>query len=84
MSLARPAQRSVPTVFSGFTEAMDETAQGAWLDLVTRMGFGYLRASVRYIDDADHELYRMEGESRGRVRIAVARPRPLRSGRRDQ
>jgi hypothetical protein len=70
-----------PTVFSGSTEAMDETAQGPWLDLVTRMGFGYLMASVRFLDEADYTLYRLEGESGGSVRIALMRPRPIRAGR---
>ena len=69
------------TVFSGGTEAMDETAQGPWLDLVTRMGFGYLMASVRFLDEAQYALYRLEGESGGGVRLAVTRPRPIRTGR---
>ena len=60
---------------------MDETAQGPWLDLVTRMGFGYLMASVRFLDEADYTLYRLEGESGGSVRIALMRPRPIRAGR---
>jgi hypothetical protein len=69
------------TVFSGGTEAMDETAQGPWLDLVTRMGFGYLMASVRFLDEADYSLYRMEGQSGVGTRIATTRPRPIRPGK---
>ena len=68
-------------MFSGSTEAMDETAQGPWLDLVTRMGFGYLMASVRFLDESEYELYRMEGESRGGVRLALTRPRPIQPGK---
>ena len=83
-SLARVQETANPTIFSGFTEAMDETAQGSWLDLVTRMGFGYLMASVRFIADADYELYRLEGETGAGVRLATTRPRPLRAGRRDE
>ena len=83
-SLARLQQLANPTIFSGFTEAMDETAQGSWLDLVTRMGFAYLMASVRFIDDADYELYRLEGETGAGVRLATTRPRPLRAGRTDE
>ena len=83
-SLARLQQLANPTIFSGFTEAMDETAQGSWLDLVTRMGFGYLMASVRFIADADYELYRLEGETGAGVRLATTRPRPLRAGRRNE
>ncbi len=72
-----------PTIFSAGTEAMDETAQGEWLDLVSRMGFGFLMASVRFIDDADYDLYRLEGETGVGVRLATTRARPLRAGRRD-
>ncbi len=81
VSIASPASMIRPTAFSGSTEAMDETAQGPWLDLVTRMGFGYLMASVRFLDDAQYELYRMEGESGGSVRLAVLRPRPVTPGK---
>jgi hypothetical protein len=45
------------------------------------MGFGYLMASVHFLDEADYELYRMEGESGGSVRLAVLRPRPVKAGR---
>ena len=81
VSVPGPEALIRPTVFSGSTEAMDETAQGPWLDLVTRMGFGYLMASVRFLDEAVYSLYRMEGESQGSVRISLTRPRPIRSGR---
>jgi hypothetical protein len=81
VSVPGPEAMIRPTVFSGGTEAMDETAQGPWLDLVTRMGFGYLMASVRFLDEAEYSLYRMEGESQGSVRISLTRPRPIRPGR---
>jgi hypothetical protein len=81
VSVASPNSLIRSTVFSGMTEAMDETAQGPWLDMVTRMGFGFLMASVRFLDEAEYELYRMEGESGGSVRIAVLRPRPIQPGR---
>ena len=80
VSVANPNSMLRATVFSGGTEAMDETAQGEWLDLVTRMGFGYLMASVRFLDDAEYQLYRMEGETGGGVRLAKTRPRPIRPG----
>lgn len=80
VSVASPASLVRPTAFSGMTEAMDETAQGPWLDLVTRMGFGFLMASVKFIDEAPVDLYRMEGESGASVRLATLRPRPLKPG----
>ena len=39
------------TIVGGTTEAPDETAQGAWLDLVTRAGFSFLMAHVTYLRD---------------------------------
>ena len=76
----RPPTGPQSTIFSGYTEAMDETAQGPWLDLVTRMGFGYLMASVKFLEEADYELYRLEEERSGRIHIALTRPRPVQPG----
>ena len=67
-------------MFSAGTEAMDETAQGEWLDLVTRMGFGFLKASLKFLDEADYTLYRLEEERRDKVSLSVTRPRPLKPG----
>jgi hypothetical protein len=78
-SAPRPGSRAATTVFSGSTEAMDETAQGEWLDLVSRMGFGFLMASVRFLEEADTELYRLEEERRQKVRLSLTRPRPIKS-----
>jgi hypothetical protein len=78
---SRPRTAADITIFSAGTEAMDETAQGAWLDLVTRMGFGFLMASVRFIDEAEYTLYRLEEERRNTVRLSLTRPRPIRPGR---
>jgi hypothetical protein len=57
---------------------MDETAQGERMDLVARMGFGFLMASVRFLDEADYKLYRLEEERQGK---SLTRPRPLKLGR---
>ena len=76
----RPRARADITVFSAGTEAMDETAQGEWLDLVTRMGFGFLKASLKFLDEADYTLYRLEEERRDKVSLSVTRPRPLKPG----
>ena len=69
------------TVFSSFTEAMDETAQGEWMDLVTRMGFGFLMASVRFLDEADYTLYRLEEEQQQKIQLSLTRPRPIKPAR---
>jgi hypothetical protein len=69
------------TVFSSITEAMDETAQGEWMDLVTRMGFGFLMASVRFLDEAEYTLYRLEEERQEKIRLSLTRPRPIKPAR---
>ncbi len=81
VSFAAPGSMVRTTVFSAGTEAMDETAQGPWLDMVSRMGFGFLMASVRFLDEAEYSLYRMEGQTGVGTRIATTRPRPIRPGR---
>ncbi|MBI1876127.1 MAG: hypothetical protein HYS05_19860 [Acidobacteria bacterium] len=48
------------TYFSGGTETPDETAQGAWLDLVTKPGFSYLMASLKYLRDGQYQVDRIE------------------------
>ena len=80
-TVQKPGTGPQTIIFSGMTEAMDETAQAPWLDLVTRMGFGYLMASVKFLSEAEYELYRLEEQQNGRVHISVTRPRPIRPGR---
>lgn len=79
-TVQRPSSGPQTTIFSGYTEAMDETAQGKWLDLVTRMGFGYLMASVKFLNEAEYELFRIEEERGGSIYLSVIRPRPVRPG----
>ena len=42
----------------GMTEAPDETAQGDWLNLVTKAGFSFLMAHVKFLRDGDFDLER--------------------------
>ena len=44
------------TFVSGGTEAPDETAQGDWLNLVTKPGFSYLMAHLRYLRDGRYTV----------------------------
>ncbi len=77
---ARATMGSWPqvTYFNGMTEAPDETAQGAWLDLVTRPGFGYLMASVKYLQEGKYEIQRIGEESgRDNVSLTTFRARPV-------
>ena len=69
------------TFVSGGTEAPDETAQGHWLDLVTKPGFSYLMAHIRYLRDGRYtvELVEEEGQrdstSRTLLRVRPVKPR---------
>ena len=77
---ARAAMGSWPqvTYFSGMTEAPDETAQGSWLDLVTRPGFGYLMACIKYLQEGRYDVQRIAEESgRDNVSITTFRARPV-------
>ncbi|MBM3791582.1 MAG: hypothetical protein FJW35_14710, partial [Acidobacteria bacterium] len=66
------------TYFSGMTEAPDETAQGSWLDLVTRPGFSYLMAGIGYLRDGRFEVLRIEEDGqRDSVSLTLFRPRPV-------
>ncbi len=67
------------TFNSGMTEAPDETAQGAWLDLVSRMGFSFLMAHVNYLHDGDSRIETIEeGAARDGVARTILRVRPVR------
>ena len=78
----RASMRDWPqvTFVSGGTEAPDETAQGSWLDLVTKPGFSYLMAHVNYLRHGRYttELIEEEGQrdstSRTRLRVRPVRP----------
>jgi hypothetical protein len=66
------------TFFSGGTEAPDETAQGDWLNLVTKAGFSYLMASVKYLRDGEYTVERIgEDGQRDSVSITMLRVRPV-------
>jgi hypothetical protein len=68
------------TFVIGGTEAPDETAQGEWLDLVTRSGFSYLAAHLNYLRYGRYtvELIEEAGQrdktSRTWLRVRPVRP----------
>jgi hypothetical protein len=68
------------TFNSGMTEAPDETAQGPWLNLVSRMGLSFLEAHLRYLHDGRAAIELIEegaprdGVARTRVRVRPVRP----------
>jgi hypothetical protein len=66
------------TYFNGMTEAPDETAQGVWLDLVTKPGFGYLMASIKYLQEGQYKIERIDEEGqRDSVTLTTFRARPV-------
>lgn len=67
------------TFISGGTEAPDETAQGEWLDLVTKPGFSYLMAHIRYLSDGQYGVERIEeNAARDGTTLTLLRVRPVR------
>jgi hypothetical protein len=66
------------TYFNGMTEAPDETAQGDWLNLVSRPGLGYLMASIKYLQEGKYEVQRIGEEGqRDSVSLTTFRARPV-------
>jgi hypothetical protein len=74
------------TFVSGGTETPDETAQGAWLDLVTKPGLSYLMAHVKYLRDGEYKVERIEEDGgqqqRETTSLTLLRVRPVMPGRR--
>ena len=70
------------TFLSGMTESPDETAQGAWLDLVTKPGLSFLMAHVRFLRDGRSKVERVEEDGqRDAATRTLLRVRPLKPGR---
>ena len=62
----------------GMTEAPDETAQGDWLNLVSKAGFSFLMAHVNYLRDGQYSIERIEEPGlRDAVSITMLRVRPV-------
>ena len=69
------------TFVSGGTEAPDETAQGEWLNLVTKPGFSYLMAHIKYLRDGRYSVERIEENAeRDSTSVTLLRVRPVRPG----
>jgi murein tripeptide amidase MpaA len=65
----------------GMTEAPDETAQGDWLNLVSKAGFSFLMAHLNYLRDGEYKLERIEeAGQRDAVSLTVLRVRPVKPG----
>ena len=64
------------TIWSGSTEAPDETAHGPWMELVATAGLQWDKAILRYLAEGDHEVERDGSEFFGGTRLTMTRPRP--------
>jgi len=81
---ARASMNQYPQVtFNiGMTEAPDETAQGEWLNLVSKAGFSFLMAHVNYLRDGQFTIERIEEPGqRDAVSLTNLRVRPVKPGR---
>jgi hypothetical protein len=64
------------TIWTGITEAPDETAEGDWLKLVATAGLQWDKAILDYLVEGDHQVERQSEAFYGGVRLSFARPRP--------
>ncbi|MGE3616291.1 MAG: M14 family metallopeptidase [Gemmatimonadales bacterium] len=65
------------TYFSTTTEAPDETARGAWLELVARAGLNHSSALIRYLATGANRVERESTDFEGYVSRRVFRKKPV-------
>ena len=64
------------TIWSGTTEAPDETAYGPWMELVAKAGLSWDQALLDYLYDGEHEVKRSGSSFFGGVTLGINRQRP--------
>ena len=64
------------TIWSGTTEAPDETAYGPWMELMGKAGLSWDQAITDYLYDGDHEVKRSGSRFFQGVSLRMNRPRP--------
>ncbi|MBT8489259.1 MAG: hypothetical protein KJO65_10595 [Gemmatimonadetes bacterium] len=64
------------TIWSGTTEAPDETAYGPYMELMGKAGLSWDQAITDYLYDGDHEVERSGSLFFGGVTLRMTRPRP--------
>jgi hypothetical protein len=64
------------TIWSGTTEAPDETAHGPWMELVAKAGLSWDQAVLDYLAAGRHRVNRSGSSFFGGVTLQMARPRP--------
>ncbi len=64
------------TIWSGITEAPDETAYGPWMELVAKAGLSWDQAILDYLYDGDHRVSRSGSAFFGGATLRMSRTRP--------
>jgi hypothetical protein len=64
------------TIWSGTTEAPDETAHGPWMELVAKAGLSWDQAILDYLYEGEHVIERSGTRFFGGVALRMNRPRP--------
>ncbi len=64
------------TIWSGITEAPDETAYGPWMELVAKAGLSWDQAILDYLYDGNHKVERSGSAFRGGATLRMSRARP--------
>ena len=64
------------TIWTGSTEAPDETAYGDWMKLVATAGLQWDKAILDYLVSGDHQIERKTAEFFGGISLSINRPRP--------
>ncbi|MGE0865502.1 MAG: M14 family metallopeptidase [Vicinamibacterales bacterium] len=64
------------TIWTGSTEAPDETAYGDWMKLVATAGLQWDKAILDYLATGDHQVERKTEEFFGGMSLSINRPRP--------
>ena len=72
------------TIWAGGTEAPDEPARGAWMEVVASAGLAWDTAVLQYLLDGDHQVNRNTSEFFGGVSIQLDRSRPPEEKEEDQ
>lgn len=72
------------TIWSGTTEAPDETAYGPYMELMGKAGLSWDQAITDYLYEGDHEVERSGSRFFGGVTLRMNRPRPPEDGDDDE
>jgi hypothetical protein len=67
------------TIWTGTTEAPDETAHGPWLHMVAQAGLQWDKASLDFLYEGKHVVDRRLEPFAGGIAVSVHRPRPPRN-----